>query len=91
MFHVGLKEVPLEADVFCLLVDQGVLRVSNCDLLVLLDGGCSVDGFVEDLPHKLAKVESLLCSNTLPRKWNGRRMYVFFVLQVTTPRPSVNK
>jgi hypothetical protein len=75
MFHVGLKEVPLEADVFGLLVDQGALRVSNCALLVLLDGGCSVDGFV-DLPHKHAKVESLLCSSTPPRKWNGRRMYV---------------
>jgi hypothetical protein len=29
-------------------------------LVVFPDGGCSVDGFVEDLPHKLAIVESLL-------------------------------
>jgi hypothetical protein len=33
-----------------------------CDgaLIVLPYGGCSSDGFVEDLPHKLATVESLL-------------------------------
>jgi hypothetical protein len=29
-------------------------------LVVLLDGGCSGEGDIDDLPHKLAEVESLL-------------------------------
>ena len=43
-----------------LLVDQGILGVRNGALVVLLDGGGSGDGGVEDLPHKLPEVESLL-------------------------------
>jgi hypothetical protein len=60
MFHVVLKEVPLYTDMFGVLADQGVLGVCDCALAVLPYGGCSGDGFVEDLPHKLAEVESLL-------------------------------
>jgi hypothetical protein len=37
------------------------LGVCDCALANLPDGGCSNDGLVEDLPHNLAKVESLLC------------------------------
>jgi hypothetical protein len=60
MLHVVFQKVLLETVVFGLLTDQGVLRVRNGALDVLLNGGCSGDGFVEDLPNKLAKVESLL-------------------------------
>jgi hypothetical protein len=45
--------------VFGLLADQGILGVRDGTLVVLPDGGCSGDGGVEDLPHTLAKVESL--------------------------------
>jgi hypothetical protein len=57
---VVLEEVPLHTDVFSLLVDQGILEVRDSALVVLLDGGGFGDGSVEDLPHKLAEVESLL-------------------------------
>jgi hypothetical protein len=57
---VALKEVQLKADVLGLLADQGVMRVSDGALVVLPYGGCSADGFVEDLPHEMAKVEFLL-------------------------------
>jgi hypothetical protein len=60
MFHVVLKEVPLHADVLGLLGDQGIPKVSDGALAVLPYGGCSAIGFVEDHPHELAKVESLL-------------------------------
>jgi hypothetical protein len=43
MFHVVLSEVPLHADVFGLLADQGIPRVSDCTLFVLQYGGCPVD------------------------------------------------
>jgi hypothetical protein len=49
MFRVVLKEVPLWADVFCLLEDQGILGVRDGALAVLRDGGCSGDGGVECL------------------------------------------
>jgi hypothetical protein len=57
---VVLEEVPLQTDVLGLLVDQSVLGVRNGVLVVLLDGGGFDDGGVEDFPHKLAEVESLL-------------------------------
>jgi hypothetical protein len=60
MFHVVLKEVPLHTDVFGLLGDQGILGVRDGALVFPQDGGCSGDGSVEDIPHKLAEVESLL-------------------------------
>jgi hypothetical protein len=60
MFHVVLKEVPLQTDVFSLLADQGILGERDGALIVLLDGGGSGDGGIEDLPHKLPEVESLL-------------------------------
>jgi hypothetical protein len=60
MFDVVFNKVALEADVFGLLTDQGVLRVSNGALVVLPHGVCSGDGVFEDFPHKLAKEESLL-------------------------------
>jgi hypothetical protein len=89
MLHVVLKEVPLEVKMFDLLVDQAVMRISEYASVILSYGGCSVDGFVEDLPHKLAMEEALLsgvCCKVLlfvlhyrqfiPRKWIGRRMSV---------------
>jgi hypothetical protein len=60
MFHVVLKEVPHHADAFGLLADQGILGVGDGTLVILPNGGCSGDGGVEDLPHKLAEVESVL-------------------------------
>jgi hypothetical protein len=57
---VVFEEVPLQTDVFGLLVDQGILGVRNGALVALQDGGGFGDGGVEDLPHKLAEVESLL-------------------------------
>jgi hypothetical protein len=54
-----LWEVPLEPEVFGLPADQCDLRVNDCALVALVDGDCSVDGLVEDLPHKLAEVELL--------------------------------
>jgi hypothetical protein len=36
------------------------MRVSDCALVIIRDDGCSVFGCVEDFPHRLAKVESLL-------------------------------
>jgi hypothetical protein len=57
---VVLEEVPLHTDVFSLLVDQGILGVCDGALVVLLHGGGFGDGGVEDFPHKLAEVESLL-------------------------------
>jgi hypothetical protein len=57
---VVLKEVPLHADVFGLLAGQGILGVRDGALVVLPHGGCSGDGSVENLPRKLAEVESLL-------------------------------
>jgi hypothetical protein len=36
------------------------LGVRDDALIVLPNGGCCGDGGVEDLPHKLAEVESLL-------------------------------
>jgi hypothetical protein len=56
MFHVVFQEVPLHADAFALLDDQGVLGVSDNDLVVLPYGGGSGDGRVEDSPHDLAEV-----------------------------------
>jgi hypothetical protein len=55
MFDVVLKEVPLRADVFSLLAYQGGVRVSDGALIVLPYGGSSINGFVENLPHELAK------------------------------------
>jgi hypothetical protein len=55
-----LEVVPLHTDVFGLLADQGILGVCDGALVVLPDGGGFGDGGVEDLPHKLAEVESLL-------------------------------
>jgi hypothetical protein len=52
--------VPLQNDVFSLLVDQGIMGVRGGALVVFLYGGSLGDGGVEDLPHKLAEVESLL-------------------------------
>jgi hypothetical protein len=57
---VVLEEVPLHTDVFSLLADQGILGVRDGVLVILPNGGYFVDGGVEDLPHKLAEVESLL-------------------------------
>jgi hypothetical protein len=51
MFHEVFQEVPLETDVFGVLADQCVLGVSDSALVVLLYGGGSGDGEVEDLPH----------------------------------------
>jgi hypothetical protein len=80
--------VPLEADVFGLLADQGVLRASYGALVVLLHGGCSGDGFVEDLPHKLAKVESLLCGVRCRVDWATQ---VCCLVLLIWNRPRVNK
>jgi hypothetical protein len=60
LLHVVFREVPLLTDVLDLLVDQGILGVRNGALVVLEDGGGFGDGGVEDLPHKLPEVESLL-------------------------------
>jgi hypothetical protein len=60
MFHVVLEEVPLHADVLDLLSNQGILGIRDGTLVVLSYRVCSSDGGVEDLPHKLAKLESLL-------------------------------
>jgi hypothetical protein len=57
---VVFEEVPFNTDVFGLLADQGILGVRNGALVVLLDGGGLGDGGVEDLPHNLPEVESLL-------------------------------
>jgi hypothetical protein len=57
---VVLEEVPLRTDVFSLLADQGFLGVRDGTLVVLLDSGGFGDGGVEDLPHKLTEMESLL-------------------------------
>jgi hypothetical protein len=46
--------------VFGLLANQGVLGVRDGALVVLLDGGGSGDGGVEDPPNKLADVDFLL-------------------------------
>jgi hypothetical protein len=58
-----IEEVPLQTDVLGLLADQGILGVCIGALVVLLYGGGFGDGGVEDLPHKLPKVESLLESS----------------------------
>jgi hypothetical protein len=60
VLHVVLKKVPLEANVFGALSNQGVMSVSRCALVVRLASGCSIDGFVKDLPRNLAKAESLV-------------------------------
>jgi hypothetical protein len=60
MFYVVLQKVPFHTDMFGLLADQGVLGVCGRALVVLPYGGCSNDGFVEYLPHKLTKVKFLL-------------------------------
>ena len=60
LLHVVLEEVPLHTDVFSLLADQGIPRVRDGALFVLPDGGGFGDGSVEDLPHMLPEVESLL-------------------------------
>jgi hypothetical protein len=60
MLRVVLEEVPLHTVLFSLLADQGILRVRDGALVVLLDGGGFGDGGVEDLPYDLAVVESLL-------------------------------
>jgi hypothetical protein len=60
VFHVILKEVPLHTNVFGLLADQGILGLRDGALVAIPDGGCSGDGDVEDLPHKLSEVDSLL-------------------------------
>jgi hypothetical protein len=60
VLHVVVEEVPLHVDVFSLLVDQGIMGVRDGALVVIPDGGSLGDGDVEDLPHKLAEVESLL-------------------------------
>jgi hypothetical protein len=60
VLHVVLEQVPLYTDVFGLLVDQGIMGLRNGALVVLPDGVVFGDGGVEDLPHKLAEVESLL-------------------------------
>jgi hypothetical protein len=46
--------------VFSLLADQGILGGRDGALVVLLDGGGFGGGGLEDLPHKLVEVESLL-------------------------------
>jgi hypothetical protein len=38
------------------------LGVCDRALVILPYSGCSIDGFVEDLPHKLSKVESFVQS-----------------------------
>jgi hypothetical protein len=60
MFHVVLKKVQLQTNVFGLLADQGILGVRDGALIVLPYGGGSYDEGVEDLPHKSVEVESLL-------------------------------
>jgi hypothetical protein len=50
LVHVVLEEVPLQTDVFSLLVDQGILGVRDGALVVLPYGGGFGDGGVEDLP-----------------------------------------
>jgi hypothetical protein len=50
MFLVVLIKVPFHADLFGLLTEQCLLRVSDRALIVLPNDGCSVDRFVEDLP-----------------------------------------
>jgi hypothetical protein len=57
---VVFEEVPLHTDVFSLLANQGILGVRDGALVVLLDSGGFGDGGVEDLPHKLAEVDSLI-------------------------------
>jgi hypothetical protein len=47
---------------FSLLADQGIPGVRDGALVVLRDGGGFGDRGVEDLPHKLAEVESLVAS-----------------------------
>jgi hypothetical protein len=46
--------------VFSLLADQGILEGRDGALVVLLYGDGFGDGGVEDLPHELVEVESLL-------------------------------
>jgi hypothetical protein len=60
LVHVVFKEVPLPTDVFGLLAKQGIPGVRDGALVVLSDGGDFGDEGVEDLPHKLVEVESLL-------------------------------
>jgi hypothetical protein len=57
---VVFEIVPLHTDVFGRLADQGILGVRNGALVVLPYGGGFGDGGVEDLPHKLSEVGSLL-------------------------------
>jgi hypothetical protein len=74
LLHVVLEEVPLQTDVFSLLADQGILGVRDDALVVLPYGGGFGDGGVEDLPHKLAEVESLLggvSRRVVLHKWIG--------------------
>ena len=54
------EEVPLQTDVLGLLANQGILGERNVALVVLLVGSDFGDGGVEDLPHELPEVESLL-------------------------------
>jgi hypothetical protein len=64
VFHVILQEMPLQADVFGLLVDQCVQRVSDGALVVLPYGGGSSDGGFEDIPHDwLRCIPSLVASD----------------------------
>jgi hypothetical protein len=60
MLHVVLEEVTLQTHVFSLLANQGIMGLRDGALVVLLYGGGFGDGRIEDLPHKLAEVESLL-------------------------------
>jgi hypothetical protein len=60
LLHVVFEEVTLQTDVLGRLADQGILGVRNGTLVVLPYGGGFNDGGVEDLPHKLPEVESLL-------------------------------
>jgi hypothetical protein len=95
MFLVVLKEVPFHTDVFGLLAYQGVLGVCVCALVVLPNGGCSSDGFAEDLLHKVAEVEFLLggvCRKAvLASKVDWVTRVCCLILHVTGPRLSVNK
>jgi hypothetical protein len=95
LLHVVLEEVPLHVDVFSLLDDQGIIGVRDGALIVLLDNGGFGDGGVEDLPHKLAEVESLLggvsCSVVLGFTSGMGHTSFFLDLWLMGPRPTVKR
>jgi hypothetical protein len=86
---VVFQEVPLHADVFGFLANQGVLGVSDSALIVFPYGGSSGDGGVKDLPHE-TEVESLLggmCYTVVLRLAGGLRN-ACMLLRLVTDTPA---